>query len=140
MYLVFTLFWDHLTKKFYLQGWDKMFRRKVNPHNSMKFKKRKMFPKDLPQEGVKSNINLSKWIFVLIFLIIIFGIIVIFLISVNSYLKIIVGYSLTGFLTFFMAYFGWILAKVVIDKVTVNNQKNVNGVLYYFKKLRKNNE
>jgi len=116
-----------------------MFIRKNNPHNSLKFKKRKMFPKDLPQRALKTNIN--RWIFMLIFLLITFGIIVLFLISVNNYVRIIIGYSLTGFLTFFMGYFGWVLAEAVIDKITFNNdQKNANGVLYYFRKLRKNNE
>ena len=116
-----------------------MFRKKNNPHNSLKFKKRKMFPKDILKRTLKTNIN--RWFFVLIFFLISIGIIVLFLISVNNYLRIIIGYSLTGFLTFFMAYFGWVLAETVIDKITINNeQKHVSGVLYYFRKLRKNNE
>jgi len=117
-----------------------MLGQKINPHNSMKFKNRKILLKGLSQRTIKTKIHSLRWVLISIFLFITFGIIVLFLISVNSYLKIIIGYSITGFLTFFMGYFGWILAKVVIDKITVNNQKNENGVLYYFRKLRKNNE
>jgi uncharacterized membrane protein len=115
-----------------------MFRRKINPHNSLKFKNRKIYQKDIAQRTIKTNNHMSKLVFILIFLLFVFGIMLLILISVNSYLKIIIGYSLTAFLTFFMAYFGWVLAQVVIDKLTVNNQKNVNGVSYYFRKLRKN--
>ncbi len=118
----------------------KMFKQKINPHYSLKFKKRKRFLKKLSQRSAKTKIQILKWVLIPIFLFIIFGIIVLFLINVNSYLKIIVGYSITGFLTFFMGYFGWILAQFVINKLTVNNQKNVNGILYYFRKIRKNNE
>ena len=117
-----------------------MLNQKINPHNSLKFRNRKIHPNKLSQRTIKTKIHKLRWILILIFLFIIFGILVLFLVSVNSYIKIVIGYSITGFLTFFMAYFGWILAQFVIDKVTLNNQKNVNGVLYYFRRLRKNNE
>ena len=117
-----------------------MLSQKINPHNSLKFKKRKIFLNEITKRTIKTKIRSLKWILIPIFMIIIFGIIILFLITVNSYLKIIIGYSITGFLTFFMAYFGWILAQTVIDKTIVNNQKNGNAFLYYFRKLRKNNE
>lgn len=111
-----------------------MFKRKINQHHSLKYKNRKKFLKGFSQGTVKTKIHTLKWVLIPIFLFIIFGIIILFLISVNSYLKIIVGYSITGFLTFFMGYFGWILAQFIINKLKVNNQKNVNGILYYFRK------
>jgi bacteriorhodopsin len=117
-----------------------MFKKRTNTHNTMKFKKRKILQNEKQKGAIKSNINTSKWIFMLIFLFIIFGMVVLFLISINSYLKIIIGYSLTAFITFFMGYFGWILAEVVIDKITVNNQKHSEGISYYFRNIRKNNQ
>ena len=117
-----------------------MLRRKISQRNSLKFKNRKIFLKDLPKRAIKTKILSLRWILIPIFFFIIFGIFVLFLISLNSYLRIMIGYSITGFLIFFMAYFGWILAQVVIDKITVEKQKNGNSILYFFRKLKKNNE
>ena len=114
-----------------------MFSQRINPRNSMKFKSKQKFLKELPKNTIKTKIHRLKWVSMPIFLFITFGTIILFLISINSYLRIITIYGITGFLTFFMAYFGWILAKAVIDKITDNYQKNENGILYYFRKHKK---
>jgi len=114
-----------------------MFRQRINPRNSLKFKSKQKFLKELPKNTIKTKFHRLKWVSMPIFLLITFGTIILFLININSYLRIITIYSITGFLTFFMAYFGWILAKAVIDKITDNYQKNENGILYYFRKLKK---
>jgi len=114
-----------------------MLKRKINLRNSLKLKKRKMFLGEITQNTMKTKIYNLKWFFSIVFIFIIFSIIFLFFVNVNSYFKIVIAYSLTGFLTFFMAYFGWILAQFLIDNINFKNQKNVNGVLYYFRKLKK---
>jgi hypothetical protein len=117
-----------------------MSRYKLHHRNSSKFKNIKIFLKQLQKKTIKTKIQKLKWILIPIFLCIVLGIIVIFLVNENSYLQIIIGYSITGFLTFFMAYLGWVLAHILIEKITVHNKKDDNSLLFYFKKFRKNNE
>ncbi len=117
-----------------------MFRHKLNHRNSSKFKIIKSFLKQFQKTTILTKIKKIKWILITIFLCIAFSLAILFLVSINGYLQIILCYSITGFLTFFMAYFGWILAHILMEKITVNNKKNENSLLYYFKKLRKNNE
>lgn len=114
-----------------------MFKQKISSRNSIKFKKRKIIFMHPLQRAIKTKIYRLRWVWISIILFIIISVVVSFLSSINHYLKIVIIYSITGFLTFFMAYFGWILAKFLIDKITDNNKKNENIILHYFKKLKK---
>jgi hypothetical protein len=112
-----------------------MFKQKISKHGSIRFKK-KLFLKQLTGKKIK---NIYKIRCFLTFLIIFLTCCVIglFLSIINYYLKIIIIYSIIGFLTFFMAYFGWILANFIMDKMNDKKQISINNVLHYFKKLKK---
>ena len=73
----------------------------------------------------------------IIFLFISVGIIVLLLTGGQSYLQLIVGYSITGFFTFFMGYFGWLLAQSMIDLMVGKENKNKHSFSYYFKRSSK---
>jgi hypothetical protein len=60
---------------------------------------------------------------------------VLFLTGGGEYVQIIVGYSIAGFFTFFMGYFGWLLAQGMIEMITGKKEKSDQnlGLLYYLK-------
>jgi hypothetical protein len=53
-------------------------------------------------------------------------------------MQVILGYSIAGFFTFFMGYFGWMLAVSIMEMISGKeyNQEE-RGVSYYVR--RKNN-
>ena len=114
-----------------------MFKRKIRSSNLFGAMYRKMFFKEIPKSTKRTTIHLLKLIIMFIFLFIIFGILILLFTGGNSYLQIIIGYSITGFFTFFMGYFGWILAQALIDAITGGDKRIENGVSYYFRKLRR---
>jgi hypothetical protein len=89
---------------------------------------------DIPFKTMKVTIYALRWIFLLIFLFIIVGIIILFITGGQSYLQIILGYSITGFFTFFMGYFGWLLAQSIIEMITGKEPKEERTYSYYFTK------
>ena len=62
----------------------------------------------------------------LILLFIIVGITSVHLID-KIYTEMILTYSITGFFTFFSGYFGWIVARGVMDTLSKNDNKLTNG-------------
>lgn len=92
---------------------------------------------DLPLKTMKVTIHALRWVFLLIFLFITIGIFVLFLSGGDNYIQIILGYSIAGFFTFFMGYFGWILAQGIIEMITGKNEKNEKNILYYFKRPKR---
>ena len=111
-----------------------MPRRKINNNRLSRCILRKSPFEDLPLKTLRVTIYALKWVFLLIFLFISVGIIALLITGGEENVQTILTYSITGFFTFFMGYFGWILAQFIINKLKVNNQKNVNGILYYFRK------
>jgi hypothetical protein len=56
----------------------------------------------------------------------------------QSYIQTILGYSITGFFTFFMGYFGWLLAQSIIEMITGKEDDLSNkSYNYYLKKYKK---
>ena len=92
---------------------------------------------DLPTKTMKVTIHALRWVFLLIFLFITIGIFMLFLTGGDNYITIIVGYSIAGFFTFFMGYFGWILAQGIIEMISGKDDKKIQGISYYIKKKRK---
>jgi hypothetical protein len=92
---------------------------------------------DLPLKTMHITIHALRWVFLLIFLFITIGICALFLAGGDNYIQIILGYSIAGFFTFFMGYFGWILAQGIIEMITGKNSKNEQGILYHFKKHKR---
>lgn len=113
-------------------------RKKFGQNNfSKKFTDKKISFEELPLKTVKVTIHALRWVFMLIFLFITIGIFVLFLTGGDNYIQIILGYSIAGFFTFFMGYFGWILAQGIIEMITGKSEKAEHGLLYYFGKRRK---
>ena len=113
-------------------------RRKKYAQNSLSRLMDKKIPfQDLPIKTMKVTIHALRWVFLLIFLFITIGICVLFLVGGENYVQIILGYSIAGFFTFFMGYFGWILAQGIIEMITGKNSKTEHNILYYFKRHKK---
>ena len=92
--------------------------------------------KDLPLKTIKVTIYTLKWVFLMIFMFITICIFGLFFTGGESYLQIILGYSITGFFTFFLSYFGWLLAHNMIVKI--NSKANTGyAISYYFRKNNK---
>ena len=62
-----------------------------------------------------------RWIFLLIFIYIGVSIILLLIQGGNEFITNIVVYSVTGFFTFFMGYFGWMFARSVMEIVSGGN-------------------
>jgi len=114
-----------------------MPRRKNSQNNLSKFIDKKIPFEDLPLKTLKVTIHALRWVFLLIFLFITVGIFVLFLTGGDNYIQIILGYSIAGFFTFFMGYFGWLLAQGMIEMITGKKEKVEHGFSYYFRKHRK---
>jgi hypothetical protein len=96
-----------------------------------------MFLEDIPRKTMKVTVYALRWVFFLIFLFIIIGILALFFTGGENHIQNIIGYSITGFFTFFMGYFGWLLAQGVIDTISGNNEEAPTGISYYIKKRKK---
>ncbi|MCK4348736.1 MAG: hypothetical protein KAW47_08975 [Thermoplasmatales archaeon] len=105
--------------------------------NFTNFANKKISLEDIPLKTMKVTIYALRWIFLLIFLFITIGIFVLFLTGGQNYMQIILGYSIAGFFTFFMGYFGWILAQGIIEMVTGKGSKEERTFSYYFSKKDK---
>ena len=114
-----------------------LVRRKYPQNNLSRFIDRKISFEDLPNKTIRFTIHALRWVFLMIFLFITVGIIALFLSGGDSYVQIILGYSIAGFFTFFMGYFGWILAQGMIEMITGKDESNAKGFSYYFKKKKK---
>lgn len=92
---------------------------------------------DIPVKTIRVTIHALRWIFLLIFLFISVGIVVLFATGGENYLQAILGYSITGFFTFFMGYFGWLLAQGIIEMITGKEPKEEKTFSYYFSSKNK---
>lgn len=119
----------------YRRKW--MPRRKNNQNNLSRLIDRKIPFQDLPTKTLKVTIHALRWVFLLIFLFITVGIFVLFLTGGDNYIQLILGYSIAGFFTFFMGYFGWLLAQGMIEMITGKKGKISKGISYYFKRHRR---
>jgi len=112
--------------------------KKINKYKSFPdiFNKKIQF-NDIPLKTVRVTIHALRWVFLLIFLFISIGIFVLFITGGQNYIQIILGYSITGFFTFFMGYFGWILAQGIIEIMTGKEPKEDRTFSYYFNRKKK---
>ena len=89
---------------------------------------------DIPLKTMKVTLYALRWIFLLIFIFISVGIFALFLTGGQNYVKIILGYSIAGFFTFFMGYFGLILAQGMIEMITGKEDDDTPGLSYYLRR------
>ena len=114
-----------------------MPRKKINQRKLSKFKYRRLPFEDLPLKTMKVTIYALRWVFLLIFLFITVGIFALFLTGGENYVQIILGYSIAGFFTFFMGYFGWILAQGMIEMIAGKREKSEHSFSFYFRRHKK---
>ena len=113
-----------------------MPRKKNNQKNLSKLLNDKRIPfEDIQVKTMKVTIYALRWIFLLIFLFITIGIFVLLLTGEENYITVIIGYSIAGFFTFFMGYFGWILASNVAEMIG-GREESEEHVSYYFKRKK----
>jgi len=72
---------------------------------------------ELPFTTMKITLRMLKWIFVIIFIYIAVSIVFLILQGGDKQIQNIVVYSVSGFFTFFMGYFGWMFARSVSEIV-----------------------
>jgi len=72
---------------------------------------------DLPFTTMKITIRMLKWIFVIIFMYIAVSIILLIAQGGDEQIRNIIVYSVSGFFTFFMGYFGWMFARSISELV-----------------------
>ena len=89
---------------------------------------------DIPLKTMRVTLYALRWVFMLIFLFIIFGIMFLFLTGGQNHVQNIIGYSITGFFTFFMGYFGWILAQNIVEMMVGREEKSEKSLSYYMRK------
>ena len=78
-----------------------------------------------PFMNLHFTMNALQWIFLLIFIYLAAGTIIVMIQDGTESLKNIVIYSIIGFFTFFMGYIGWILARDVLE--IVSGKKNAQN-------------
>ena len=106
--------------------------------NFSRFRDKRIPFGELPFTTMKFTLHALRWIFLLIFLFITIGIFVLFIAGGDNYLQIILGYSIAGFFTFFMGYFGWILAISIMELISgKQNGSNEKGLSYYIGRKNK---
>jgi hypothetical protein len=100
-------------------------RRKIKKTKlSKNFKKKRLsFDKkisidELPFTTVRVTIRALRWIFILIFIYMAVSIVLLLVQGGPDSITNIVMYSVTGFFTFFMGYFGWMFARNVMELVS----------------------
>ena len=115
-----------------------MPKRKNNTQNNIsKFMDKKIPLDQIPLKTIKVTIHALRWIFLLIFLFITIGIFVLFFTGGDNYFQVIIGYSITGFFTFFMGYFGWILAQNIVEMISGKAASEEANQIYYYKRKSK---
>ena len=120
-----------------MEGKKEVPRKKKTQFKPAKKFNNKIQIEDLPQKTMEVTIYALRWIFLLIFVFITIGIFVLFITGGLNYVQTIIGYSITGFFTFFMGYFGWILAQGIIDMLSGKSDKDNQSVSYYVRKRPK---
>jgi RsiW-degrading membrane proteinase PrsW (M82 family) len=78
-----------------------------------------------PFARLRVTMNTLRWMFVLVFVYLTVGIIVFLLLQQGSEsIRDIVVYSIMGFVTFFMGYFGWRVAQILREAVISKKPKD----------------
>ncbi len=125
-YICHYFFWDHSNHSFNRR--ESVPRRNINKialsknikKNSYSKNKRnkKIDLEELPFTTIKVTLRMLKWIFVLIFIYIAVSIVFLIVQGGDEQIRNIVVYSVSGFFTFFMGYFGWMFARSVSEIVS----------------------
>lgn len=88
------------------------------PKKSKKLNSKKIDIEELPFTTIRVTMHALRWIFFLIFIYMAVSIVILLIQGGNESLTNIIVYSVTGFFTFFMGYFGWMFARSVMQMVS----------------------
>ena len=94
---------------------------KKHPKNP---RRKKLLSITTPFARLRVTMNSLRWMFLLVFIYLTFGIIILFVQQGNETIRDIVVYSIMGFVTFFMGYFGWLIARTVQEVVSAKKPKD----------------
>lgn len=114
-----------------------MPRRKNNQNNLSKLIDKKISIEDLPLKTMRVTIHALRWLFLIIFLYIISIIFILMVQGGTESLTNLVTWSVTGFFTFFMGYFGWMFAQSIMEMIAGKEEKEERGLSYYFRRKKK---
>ena len=93
--------------------------RNIQKHIRSKNQKNKKIDfEEIPFTTIRVTMHALRWIFFLIFIYIAVSIVLLLIQGGNDSITNIVVYSVTGFFTFFMGYFGWMFARSVMEMVS----------------------
>ena len=118
-------FWDHSNMFYRRKKVPKrklrktVLSRNIHKHNRSKnLKNKKIDFEEIPFTTIRVTMHALRWIFLLIFIYIAVSIVLLLIQGGNNSITNIVVYSVTGFFTFFMGYFGWMFARSVMEIVS----------------------
>ena len=112
-------------------------RKKNSAKNLSKHMDRRISLEEIPFKTMKVTIYALRWIFLLIFLFIIVGIFALLMTGGEENVQNIVTYSITGFFTFFMGFFGWMFAQSIMEFIAGKQDKDDHALSYYLKRRTK---
>ena len=92
---------------------------------------------EIPFKTMRVTIYALRWIFLLVFLFITAGIFALLVTGGEENVQMIVSYSITGFFTFFMGYFGWMFAQSIMELIAGKHAKDDRVLSYYLKRKTK---
>ncbi|UCF12702.1 MAG: hypothetical protein JSW06_00190 [Thermoplasmatales archaeon] len=99
--------------------------RNIQKHIKLKnHKNKKIDFEEIPFTTIRVTMHALRWIFFLIFIYIAVSIVLLLVQGGNDSITNIVVYSVTGFFTFFMGYFGWMFARSVMEMVSGKELKH----------------
>ena len=86
---------------------------------------------EIPFATIRLTMHALRWVFLLVFLYLFVSIIIVLWQGGTESITQILVYSITGFFTFFMGYFGWVLAQGTIEMITGKEPDKKHGLSYY---------
>jgi len=89
----------------------------IRKYNHLNNKNKKIDLEEIPFTTMRVTVHALRWIFLLIFIYIAVSIVLLLIQGGNESITNIVVYSVTGFFTFFMGYFGWMFARNVVEMI-----------------------
>ena len=118
-------FWDHSSLFYWRKKVPKRKLRKTVLSKNIQKRKRiknnktkKIDFEEIPFTTIRVTMHALRWIFFLIFIYIAVSIVILLVQGGNESLTNIIVYSVIGFFTFFMGYFGWMFARSVMEMVS----------------------
>ena len=112
-------------------------RKKNSANNFQRLMNKGLSLEEIPFKTMRVTIYALRWIFLLIFLFITVGIFALLVTGGEENVQNILTYSITGFFTFFMGFFGWMFAQSIMELIAGKQDKEDRVLSYYLKRKTK---